>query len=184
MATRRSSRFVGAVSISAGFIALLFAIKAAEVWFGLPLEQFGIVPRTVRGLIGILFSPILHGNLHHLWANAVPLFVLLVLLLSNPQYHPGRTLALIWLASGIGTWLIGRGGAVHIGASSIVFGLAAFLIVAGFTVRSWRSAVIALFVFLFYGGIFYGALPHAGPISWEGHLSGAVAGAWIARRCK
>ena len=171
-----------AVVTSAAFIAILFAIRGAEVLFRLPLEQFGILPRTVRGLAGILFSPLLHGNMHHLVANSVPLFVLLVLLLSNPQYHPYRTLALIWLASGLGTWLIGRGGAIHIGASSIVFGLASFLIVAGLTLRSWRSALIAIFVFLFYGGIFYGALPHAGPISWEGHLCGAVAGAWIASR--
>jgi membrane associated rhomboid family serine protease len=120
--------------------------------------------------------------MHHLLANSVPLFVLLVLLLSNPKYHPYGTLAFIWLVSGVGTWLIGRGGAVHIGASSIVFGLAAFLIVAGLTMKSWRSAAIAIFVFILYGGIFYGALPQAGPISWEGHLCGAIAGVWRARR--
>jgi len=176
------STFAEAVLTSAAFVALLFLIKGVEVFFHFPLEQFGIVPRTVRGLEGILFSPLLHANMHHLVANSIPLFVLLVLLLSNPKYHPARTLTLIWLASGFGTWLIGRGGAVHIGASSIVFGLAAFLIVAGLTMKSWRSATAAIFVFLFYGGIFYGALPHVGPISWEGHLCGAVAGAWIARR--
>ena len=176
------STFPQAVFISALFIAVLFLVKGIENLFHLPLEQFGIVPRTLSGLIGILFSPLLHGNMHHLLANSVPLFVLLVLLLSNPKYHPYQTLALIWLASGLGTWLIGRGGAVHIGASSIVFGLAAFLIVAGLTMKSWRSATVAIFVFLFYGGIFYGALPQAGPISWEGHLCGALAGAWLARR--
>jgi len=176
------STFPRAVFGSALFIAVLFLIKGIEYLFHLPLEQFGIVPRTATGLVGILFSPLLHGNMHHLLANAVPLFVLLVLLLSNPQYHPYQTLALIWIASGLGTWLIGRGGAVHIGASSIVFGLAAFLIVAGLTMKSWRSAIVAIFVFLLYGGIFYGALPQTGPISWEGHLCGAVAGAWIARR--
>jgi membrane associated rhomboid family serine protease len=182
MAGKAQTAFPRAVFASAAFIAVLFLVKGAELLFAMPLEQFGILPRTIRGLPGILFSPLLHANLHHLLANSVPLFVLLVLLLSNPQYHPARTLSLIWLASGFGTWLIGRGGAVHIGASSIVFGLAAFLIVAGLTVRSWRSAVIAIFVFLFYGGIFYGALPHSGPISWEGHLCGAVAGVWIARQ--
>jgi membrane associated rhomboid family serine protease len=136
------------------------------------------------GLPGIIFSPLLHANLSHLVANAVPLFVLLVLLLSHRQYHPYRTLALIWGASGLGTWLIGRGHAVHIGASSIVFGLAAFLIVAGFQMKSWRSAGVAILVFVLYGGIFYGALPQAGPISWEGHLCGAVAGAWTAKNLR
>jgi membrane associated rhomboid family serine protease len=163
-------------------VAVLFLIKGIEILLHLPLEQFGIIPRTLRGLEGIVFSPLLHGNMHHLLANSVPLFVLLVILLSNPNYHPYRTLTLIWIASGAGTWLIGRGGSIHIGASSIVFGLASFLIVAGFTMKSWRSATIAILVFLFYGGIFYGALPQAGPISWEGHLCGAIAGAWTARR--
>jgi membrane associated rhomboid family serine protease len=171
-----------AVVMSTAFVLVLFLVKGVEVLFHWPLEQFGIVPRTVPGMIGIFFSPLLHGNMHHLLANSVPLFVLLVLLLSNPKYHPYSTVSMIWLVSGLGTWLIGRGNAVHIGASSIVFGLASFLIVAGFTVRSWRSAIIAIFVFFFYGGIFYGALPQAGPISWEGHLCGALAGAWSARR--
>jgi membrane associated rhomboid family serine protease len=182
MPGRSQSTFSHAVLVSAAMVAVLFLIKGIEILLHLPLEQFGIVPRTVRGLEGILFSPLLHGNMHHLLANSVPLFVLLVILLSNPSYHPYRTLTLIWIASGAGTWLIGRGGSIHIGASSIVFGLASFLIVAGFTMKSWRSATIAIFVFLFYGGIFYGALPQAGPISWEGHLCGAIAGAWIARR--
>lgn len=163
-------------------VAALFVVKGVEILFRLPLEQFGIVPRTVHGLAGILFSPLLHGNMHHLLANSIPLFVLLVILFSDSRYHPYRALALIWIASGAGTWLIGRGGSVHIGASSIVFGVAAFLIVAGLTVKSWRSATVAIFVFLFYGGIFYGALPQPGPISWEGHLCGAVAGVWTARR--
>jgi membrane associated rhomboid family serine protease len=182
MPQKSQTSFGHAVMTSAAMVASLFLVKGLEVLFRLPLEQFGIVPRTVRGLVGILFSPLLHGNMHHLLANSVPLFVLLILLLSNPKYHPYRALALIWIASGAGTWLIGRGGAVHIGASSIVFGLAAFLIVAGLTMKSWRSAAVAIFVFLFYGGIFYGALPQAGPISWEGHLCGAMAGALTARR--
>jgi membrane associated rhomboid family serine protease len=176
------SNFAHAVLVSAGMILCLFLVKGAEIIFHLHLEGFGIMPRTVSGLVGIIFSPLLHGNMHHLLANSVPLFVLLVILLSNPKYHPYATLAYIWLLSGVGTWLIGRGQAVHIGASSIVFGLAAFLIVAGLTMKSWRSATIAIFVFLFYGGIFYGALPQPGPISWEGHLCGAIAGVWCARR--
>jgi membrane associated rhomboid family serine protease len=182
MPAKTQSTFAHAVLVSAVMIAVLFLIKGAELLFRLHLEQFGIIPRTIRGLVGIFFSPLLHGNMHHLLANSVPLFVLLVILLSNPKYHPYQALAFIWAVSGLGTWLIGRGNAVHIGASSIVFGLAAFLIVAGLTMKSWQSATIAIFVFLFYGGIFYGALPQAGPISWEGHLCGALAGAWIARR--
>ena len=172
----RRSDLADAVITSFTLTGALFLVLGVEVIFHLNLSQLGIVPRTEAGLPGILFGPLLHANLHHLLANALPLFVLLLLLLSNRAYHPYGTLAFIWLASGLGTWLIGRGNAVHIGASSVIFGLAAFLIVAAFLMRSWRSAFVAIFVFLFYGGIFYGVLPRNGPISWEGHLCGAVAG--------
>jgi membrane associated rhomboid family serine protease len=184
MPAKRQPKFAGAVVTSLMMVGVLFLVFGVEIVFRLSLNQYGIVPRTPTGLLGIIFSPLLHANLHHLVANAIPLLVLLATLLSNRNYHPYRTLALVWVASGLGTWLIGRGHAVHIGASSIIFGLAAFLIMAGFLMKSWRSAAVAIFVFLLYGGIFYGVLPQAGPISWEGHLSGALAGAWTARTLK
>jgi membrane associated rhomboid family serine protease len=154
----------------------MFLILGLELVLHLNLGRFGILPRTEVGLIGIAFAPLLHGSVQHLLANAAPLFVLLTLLLSNPGYRPYSTLVWIWVASGLGTWLIGRGNAVHIGASSVIFGVAAFLIAAGIFLKSWRSAFVAVLVFLLYGGIFYGVLPQNGPVSWEGHLAGSLAG--------
>ncbi len=180
MPPKRQPGFAQAVVASALMVGFLFLVKGVEIVSHQPLEQFGVVPRTVPGLAGILFSPLLHANWDHLLANSVPLFILLMLLLANPEYHPRRTLAMIWIASGCGIWLIGRP-ATHIGASSVIFGLAAFLITAGLYAKSWRSVLVAIFVFIAYGGIFYGALPHPGLISWEGHLSGAIAGVWLAR---
>ena len=124
----------------------------------------------------------LHASLAHLTANAVPLFVLTFLLFWDRDYYPRRTLALVWLASGLGTWLVGRPGTVHIGASSIVYGLAAYLVAAGIARRTWRQALVAITVVVLYGGAIYGILPQHGPISWEGHLSGAVAGVWFGTR--
>lgn len=181
MAQVRPSGFADAVKTSLAMVSCLFLVMALEIIFRQSLLQYGIRPRTIAGLPGIVFSPLLHGSVSHLLANAVPLLVLLILLRGNPAYHPNRTLSLIWVASGLGTWLIGRGNATHIGASSIVFGLVAFLIVAGFQLKRWLPAAVALLVFLLYGGIFFGALPQAGPISWEGHLCGIIAGAWTAR---
>jgi membrane associated rhomboid family serine protease len=179
---QRLSEFAEAVTTSITVLAVLFAVRLGEAVFGLALTRFGIVPRTASGLWGIVFSPLLHASWGHLLANALPLFVLLVLLLSHREYHPYRTLALVWGASGLGTWLIGRGQSVHVGASGIVFGLAAFLMVAGVRMRSARPVVVAVLVFVFFGGIFYGVLPREGPVSWEGHFCGAVAGAWTAVR--
>jgi membrane associated rhomboid family serine protease len=191
MARSQFKTFKGAVQTSALMVSVLFLVEVADLLLQherhLTLAGFGIVPRTVPGLIGIVFSPLLHASPAHLLANALPLFVLLSLLFLDRHYFPVLTLASIWFFSGLGTWLIGRGSdgdqpIVHIGASSIIFGLVTYLIVAGFLMKSWRSAAVALLVFISFGGILYGLLPRAGPISWEGHLSGALAGIWAAKR--
>ncbi len=175
----KRTALANAIVTSFTIVSLMFVVLGVEYAFHVNLGSFGIRPRTEVGLPGILFAPLLHAGLQHLLANAVPLFVLLVLLLSNPGYRPYSTLAWVWLASGAGTWLIGRN-AVHLGASSVIFGLAAFLIAAGIFLKGWRTALVAVVVFLLYGGIFYGVLPRNGPISWEGHLCGAIAGVWAA----
>ncbi|MBU6402595.1 MAG: rhomboid family intramembrane serine protease [Verrucomicrobia bacterium] len=182
MARARKRTLAEAVETSTWLVAMLFVVKGIELVARVSLAGLGIVPRTERGLIGIVFSPFLHANAAHLLANALPLFILLVLLFWDRHYHPWLTLGLIWGISGLGTWLIGRGGTVHIGASSIIFGLTTYFIAAGFWMKSWRTVLVAVAVFLAFGGIFLGVLPTNGPISWEGHLSGALAGLWAARR--
>ena len=161
--------FVGLLVVAAPIIVALGGCSLAYALFS------GNMPITT--LIQTVF-----GGLASFPLLAIPLFMLLVMLLSDRSYQPWRTMIWIWGLSGLGTWLIGRGGSVHVGASSIVFGLAAFLIIAGLRLRSWRSLAVAVVVVMFYGGIFYGALPHRGPISWEGHLCGLIAGVWIAVR--
>ena len=186
---RRSPTFRSAANTAFSWVLLLFLIEGADQLLrhqrGLSLDGLGIMPRTQAGLIGILFSPLLHANWEHLLANALPLLVLLTLLFWDKRYRPLPALTSIWFLSGLGTWAIGRPGTLHVGASSIIFGLVAYLITAGIFLHSWRTAIIALLVLLAFGGIFYGVLPQDGPISWEGHLCGSVAGvaiAWINRR--
>src|ERR1043166_9738081 len=175
MAKSQFKTFNGAVQTSALLVSILFLVEAVDMLLRheqrLGLAAFGIVPRTIPGLVGIAFSPLLHASPAHLLANALPLFILLVLLFWDRHYYPVLTLCLIWFFSGLGTWLIGRGSegerpVVHIGASSIIFGLVTYLIVAGFLMKSWRAAMVAVLVLICFGGIFYGAMPHAGPISW------------------
>lgn len=181
MPSTRSHTFGAALQTATLLVGALFLV--AFLTLLLPgLRGFGILPRTLPGLLGIAFSPMLHANGAHLLANAAPLLVLLTLLFWDRHYHPVRTLALVWLASGVGTWLIGRGDAIHIGASSVIYGLVTYLVACGFLMRSWRSALIAIGVVFVYGGLMYGLLPQRGPISWEGHLSGALAGVWAARQ--
>lgn len=170
-----------AVETSSAAVFILFLVFLGDRLLQLHAYRWGIVPRTWPGLIGIVCSPLLHASWSHLLANALPLLVLLILLLADPRYHPWRTLGILWAVSGLGTWLIGRSHSVHIGASSIIFGLITYLMTAGFLMRSWRSAFVAVLVLFLFGSVLYGILPQRGPISWEGHLCGALAGIWTAR---
>jgi len=145
------------------------------------LDGLGIVPRQIAGLRGIPIAPLLHGSFAHLLANTLPFLALgfLVMLRHNRQFW-AVTLTIV-LISGLGTWLIAPAHTVHIGASGLIFGYFAFLLVAAYTERSPRAIGLALMVILFYGGLVWGALPQAGPISWQGHLFGLVGGAVAAR---
>jgi membrane associated rhomboid family serine protease len=164
----------------AAFLALLFAIHLVNFITGMWFTRFGVLPRTFVGLRGIVFSPLLHGNWSHLIANAAPLAGLLcIMAFNNPHALWPNTIA-IWLVSGIAVWIIGRPGAMQIGASGLIYGLAAFLIAAGWLQRDLKSAMAAALVIFLYGGIVWGLLPSRPGVSWEGHVCGAVAGVLVA----
>lgn len=159
------------------FIAVIWMVYVLDLF--LPLEQLGLVPRSVRGVAGIAAMPFLHGDLGHLIGNSVPLAVTL-LLLAGSRANSGAIVLVIGLLSGLGLWLFGRT-ALHIGASGLVFGLISFHIFAGVFERRLQSVIIALVVGLLYAStIFRGILPFQPGVSWDGHLFGAIAGAIVA----
>ena len=164
-----------------GVIWLAFAID-----WSLPVEltAYGLVPRTAQGLVGIPLMPLLHGSLAHLTGNTLPLVVLLGLL-AGSRCRTWRIVAEVVFLSGLLLWLLGRP-AIHIGASGLVFGLATFLVVAGFLERRPIALAIAAIVILLYGSsLASGVLPWAGSqISWDGHLCGAVAGGLLAYQAR
>jgi len=158
------------------FMALLFAVQLVNFIGGMWLSRFGVLPRTIVGLRGILFSPLLHVNWSHLLANAAPLAGLLAIMaVTHPKTLWANTAA-IWIMSGIGVWIFGRPGGMQIGASGVIYGLAAFLITVGWLKKDAVSALAALLVVALYGGIVWGVLPNRTGVSWEGHLCGAIAG--------
>lgn len=144
------------------------------------LDEYGIVPRSVDGLDGILFAPLLHGGFEHLASNTVPLFVLGFLVLAGGFGQFLAVTALIWLFGGAMTWLTGGMG-FTVGASGIIFGWLAFLLVRGFFARSGRQIALAVVIFLLYGGVLWGVLPSDLDVSWQAHLFGAIGGVIAAR---
>jgi membrane associated rhomboid family serine protease len=176
----RKKETTKAVKGSTLFLALLFAVFIAQVLQVMP--PWGIRPRTPEGLLGIFFAPLLHGSWAHLTANAFPLWLTVIILFADKKYKPWRALFWIWLLSGFGTWLIGRsaGGAIHLGASGIIFGLISYLIASGITRKSWSAALVGALLLFGFGGIYYGVLPQEGVVSWEAHLAGAIVGTLLA----
>ncbi len=144
------------------------------------LDNLGIVPRTLAGLVGIPLSPFLHASWHHLFANTIPLLILLMLL-AGSQARSWQIVALVALLGGLLLWLIGPR-ADTIGASGLIFGLIAFMIVSGILERRIVPLLATVVVGFLYGGtLLWGILPHGDPqISWQGHLCGAVAGVGVA----
>lgn len=146
----------------------------------LPLERFGLRPRSIDGLFGIAAMPFLHANVAHLCSNLVPLGVLMAMLLISDERPVATTLSIAVLG-GVLTWLFARSGN-HVGASGLVFGLAAYLIARGFKARSMLAFAVAGVTVLLYGTtLLSGVVPTRGPVSWDGHLAGAVAGIVVAR---
>jgi len=176
---------VGAVTI-AGFVVLLYLI---EIWDSLHhqvLNRDGIRPLQFDGLSGILWSPLLHANWAHLFANTGPALVLgfLVTLCGFGRFVLAT--AIIWIGGGLGTWLIGDIGIPDgrtptiIGASGLIFGWLTFLIVFGFFTRRMWQILVSVAVLLVYGGVLWGMLPGTYGVSWQGHTCGAIAGVFAA----
>ncbi|MEE9095557.1 rhomboid family intramembrane serine protease [Pseudarthrobacter phenanthrenivorans] len=171
-----ASRARAGLAVLGGFVALLFAIEVLNtLMMGALNRTFGLRPRSPDGLLDILTFPLLHANLNHLLSNSLPLVIFGFLVFLSGLRVFLTALAFSWLGSGLTVWLIGDG--VTVGASGLVFGLFAFLLVRGFFNRSWRQILLAAVLFMGYGSILLGALPFvAGYVSWQAHLGGAAGG--------
>ena len=160
------------------FIALIWVIHIAQVITGLDWADFGVYPRRIWGLKGIITSPLIHGDFGHLSANTLSLFIL-----SSFIFYFYRSISLqvvlsIYLLSGISLWLFGRP-VFHIGASGIIYGFVSFIFWNGIFRRNIKSIALALFVLIQFNGMFLGIFPTEKGISWDGHFLGALSGIFV-----
>ena len=172
------------ISLSKSFIIVLLIWLAFVVndVFSLQFYEYGLRPRTLKGLIGIFTMPFLHGDYTHLVSNTLPLFLLSFGLF---YFFEGKALLILlmtWISSGILTWVIGEGG-VHIGASGMVYALAFFLVTISLIKMETKLLAYTLIIIFLYGSLVWGFFPILFPgkqISWEGHLAGAITGIILA----
>ncbi|TDE00076.1 rhomboid family intramembrane serine protease [Jiangella asiatica] len=158
---------------------IMWAGEIVDAFPGVDLDQYGIRPRNGEGLFGIAAAPFLHGGFDHLIANTGAFLVLGGLIaLTTRRFWP-VTIG-VGLVGGFATWLVAAPNTVHIGASGLVYGYAAFLVAWGLLSGRVLSIIVSVVVVLMYGGIVVGVLPGQPGISWQGHLFGALAGVLMA----
>ncbi|MEG4319554.1 MULTISPECIES: rhomboid family intramembrane serine protease [unclassified Microcoleus] len=169
-------------AILGGFVSLLWAIEILDVFvFGGALNAYGIRPRSIDGLEGILLMPFLHGSFAHLAANTLPFLTFGWLIMLREISDFFIVSAVTVLVSGLGVWLTGAPNSVHIGASGLIFGYFGFLLLRGYFERSFTSIMISLIVGFFYGGLIWGVLPSQPGVSWQAHFFGFVGGVLAAQ---
>lgn len=161
------------------YILLIWGIYAVEIKYGFNLNKYGVFPRTIEGLRGIVFTHFLHSNTSHLFNNSIPLFVLLSSLFYFYKDIAFKILIIGGLLTGFATWLIARD-SYHIGASGIVYLIFSFVFFSGIIRKHYRLVALSFIVIFLYGSMIWYVFPIKDGMSWEGHLSGFLVGLILA----
>jgi len=167
--------------VVASVVAVMWAVELIDLLPSTDFDRWGIRPRRLTGLTGVVFAPFLHAGFGHLIGNTIPFLVLGCIIAASGIKRFVQVTVIVGLVSGLGTWLMSPAHTVHIGASGLVFGYLTYLVTRGVFERHIGQILLGLVVLFFYGSILWGLFPRPG-ISWQGHVFGAVGGvlaAWV-----
>jgi membrane associated rhomboid family serine protease len=165
----------GVIAYPIAITLIIWLIFWAEVRFGFNFYKYGIYPKTLMGLRGILLSPFIHGDIYHIYHNTIPLFMLSMALFYFYRPIAWKVLFFGVVFSGLLTWLIGRP-SYHIGASGLIYVLVSFIFFKGVFANYFRLIALSLAIVFLYGSMIWYVFPLEENISWEGHLSGLITG--------
>jgi membrane associated rhomboid family serine protease len=179
---REPSPVVQGMIVVGVLAAVMWVVEIVDQVAGGSLDSNGIEPREADGLDGILWAPFLHANWDHLIGNTIPFLLLGIGIALSGAARVILVTAIVAVIGGLGTWLTGPPNTVHIGASGLVFGYAAYLVSRGAFTRRPLQIGLGLVVVAVWGAtLLQGLVPEDG-ISWQGHLFGAIGGvvaAWL-----
>ena len=163
------------LKFSAIVLIIIWSVKIFEIVFDYDFTEYGVLPRKFNGLIGILFSPLIHSDVNHLLSNSLPVIILCLLIFNFYSQIAKKIFIYLYFISGLWLWCIGRE-SFHIGASGLIYAMASFLFFSGILRKNSQLSAVALLVIFIYGGLFWGLFPIHKNVSWEGHLTGFIAG--------
>lgn len=179
-----SIKFITSLKLPLIFIFMLWCVFLSNlILFGGSLNQYGVQPRVVSGIYGILFSPFLHGNVSHILGNSIFFLLLSWIICFNSVQLWYKTLIFGTILGGLFTWTFGFG-SVHIGASGVVFALWGTILGMAINRKNPYYIIASIVLFLGYGMSFiWGLMPHDG-VSLSGHLGGLLSGLACSKQVK
>lgn len=156
---------------------LMWIIYKLDVLYSLDLFVYGLFPRKVEGLGGILFSPLIHDtqSFYHVFENTIALIFFGTMLFYFYRKIALRIVLFTWLGEGLLVWLMGRE-TYHVGMSGVIYGLAFFMITSSIIRKNRQLTGLNFLIIFLYGSIFWGLFPLMPKVSWESHLAGALVG--------
>jgi len=176
---RSKEHFIEALKFSVPIVCVLWLVHTVNFLTGNHLGHWGIFPRELDGLKGIITAPFIHGSWEHLFSNSAPFLVTTTLIHFFYRKAAWPSFIFIYLLTGALVWMFGRS-VYHIGASGVVYGLVSFIFWSGVFRRNIKSIVLALIVTILYSGYLQGIIPFQDGISWESHLIGGLVGILVA----
>lgn len=170
-------RLISSLILPTVLVIIIWLIKLGEFIMHTNFGFLGIYPLKIEGLAGILFSPLIHSDLNHLYANTIPLFLLSTALFYFYKEIGFKILMLIYFTTNFWVWIVARE-AWHIGASGLIYGLFSFIFISGIIRKNNRLMALSMFIIFLYGGLIWGIFPNniQREISWESHLMGLISG--------
>jgi len=172
--------WLDAIQLISVLVGLIWCVALINHLNGYAFNQFGIIPRDLAAISGVLTWVLLHGDVTHVLVNTTPLFFMgFFVALRGPRLFFKITFT-VWILAGICVWSMARP-AVHIGASGLVFGYFGFIVAVAVTERNIVDLGVASLTIFYYGGLLFGILPAEGFVSWESHLFGLIAGVLAAK---
>lgn len=177
----QSSPFVQGAQVLLALVAVMWGLEIVDVALDNRLDNYGIEPRDVDALPGIVSSPFLHAGFGHLIGNTIPLVIMgLAIALAGAKRLVVVTV-IVGLIVGLGTWLTAGANTETIGASGLVFGFATYLMTRFFFSRRMLDLALGVGVLVVWGASLLASLAPTPGVSWQAHLFGAVGGVVAAR---
>ena len=177
--TEKDNNIFSKLLFPIGVIVLMWLVKIVEVIQNHKYTRWGIFPRDIDGLPGIIAAPFIHSDWQHLMSNSIPMLALMSMVMVFYRRVAIPSIIIITVFTGFTVWLFARD-AYHVGASGVVYGLVAFLAWTGIFRRNLKSIILALVMLVAFGSYFHGIVPNKEGVSWESHLFGGLVGIFTA----